>query len=245
MTKEPQNLPTTLSLHSSLNTAVSKLPDFTVLQSQLAMATPSSTSSSDYTVTNTVAQSCPATGTAWAAASALPPIANADLCSCMMESLSCVAVTGLSGNETATLFSTVCGLDDTACTGINANATTGVYGAYSMCSSYQQLSFAFNRYYTNQNKASTACDFNSNAKTQTGSTSTTCSSLLSQAGSVGTGTVTTAPTGTGSSTGSSSTSTSTKSAAGAVILPRLDMGLVQLGAYLLVAGMAGTGMILL
>jgi hypothetical protein len=224
---------------------VSKLPDFTVLQSQLAMATPSSTSSSDYTVTNTVAQSCPATGTAWAAASALPPIANADLCSCMMESLSCVAVTGLSGNETATLFSTVCGLDDTACTGINANATTGVYGAYSMCSSYQQLSFAFNRYYTNQNKASTACDFNSNAKTQTGSTSTTCSSLLSQAGSVGTGTVTTAPTGTGSSTGSSSTSTSTKSAAGAVILPRLDMGLVQLGAYLLVAGMAGTGMILL
>jgi len=229
--------------------SVSKLPDFTALSKQLASATPTGTASADYTAANTVAQACPATGTAWAASSNLPPIANADVCSCMVSSLSCIANTGISGNESATLFSTVCGLDNSACDGITANATTGVYGAYSMCDAYSQLSFAFNQYYTSQNKASTACDFNGNAKTQTGSTSSSCKSLLNQAGTAGTGTVTTAPTGTGSSSdtssGSSSSSTTTKSAAGAVIIPRFDMGLLQLSAYIVVAGMAGAGMIVL
>ena len=227
------------------NTA-SKLPDFTALSKQLALATPSSTSSAAYTVTNTQAQACPATGAGWAASSNLPPIANAELCSCMVTSLSCVANSGLSGNETATLFSTVCGLDNSACNGISANGTTGVYGAYSMCSASEQLSFAFDQYYQNQKKASTACDFNGNAKTQSGSKSSTCSALLNQAGTAGTGTVTTAPTGTGSSSSSSGSSTSTKkSAAGAVVIPRFDMGLLQLGVYVLVAGMAGAGMIVL
>jgi hypothetical protein len=222
---------------------VTKLADFTALSKQLALATPSSTNSANYVVTNTAAQACPATGADWAAASALPPIANADVCTCMVTSLSCVAETGLSDNTTASLFSTVCGLDKTACAGINTNGTTGVYGAYSMCNSYQKLSFSLDQYYKNQNKASTACNFNGQAKTQSGSTSSSCSSLLNQAGSAGTGTVTTAPTGTGASS-SSGTSTK-KSAAGAVIIPRLDMGLLQLSIYLFVAGIAGGGMILL
>jgi hypothetical protein len=166
----------------------------------------------------------------------------------MVSSLSCVANSGLSGNQTATLFSTVCGLDNSACNGITANATTGVYGAYSMCSASQQLSFAFNQYYTNQKSASTACDFGGNAKIQSGSTSSSCKSMLSQAGSAGTGTVTSVPTGTGSSSdtsASSSASSTKKSAAGSVVIPRFDTGLLHLGAYVLVAGMAGAGMILL
>jgi hypothetical protein len=218
------------------------LADFTALSKQLALATPSSTASADYVVTNTVAQACPATGADWAAASNLPPIASADVCTCMVASLSCVAATGLSDNTTASLFSTVCGLDSSACDGINTDGTSGVYGAYSMCNSYQKLSFSFDQYYKNQNKASTACDFGGQAKTQSESTSSSCSSLLNQAGSAGTGTVTTVPTGTGAS--SSGTSTK-KSAAGVVIIPRFDIGLLQLGAYLFVAGIAGAGMILL
>lgn len=198
-----------------------------------------------------MAQACPATGASWAAASALPPIANADVCSCMMSSLSCAANTGLSGNQTATLFSTVCGLDKNACAGITANGTTGVYGAYSMCSAYQQLSFAFDQYYKTQNKAATACSFGGNAKIKTGSTSSSCSGLLSEAGTAGTGTVTNVPTavatgGTSGTSGSASSSTTTsKSASGAVVIPRFDMGLMQLGAYVLAAGMAGVGMIVL
>jgi hypothetical protein len=221
---------------------VSKLPDFTALSKQLALATPSSTASADYVVTNTVAQACPATGADWAAASSLPPIANADVCTCMVSSLSCVAATGLSDNATATLFSTVCGLDSSACKGINTSGNTGVYGAYSMCNSYQKLSFSMDQYYKNQGKASTACDFGGQAKVQTGSTSSSCSGLLNQAGSAGTGTVTTVPTGTGAA---SSGTASKKSAAGAVNIPRFDTGFLHLGAYLLPAGIAGAGMILL
>jgi hypothetical protein len=172
-------------------------------------------------------------------------MANSELCSCMMSSLSCQANTGLSGNETATLFDYVCGLDSAACSGISKNATTGVYGAYSMCSAYQQLSFAFDQYYKSQSKASTACDFSGNAKTHTSSTSSSCSSLLSQAGTAGTGTVTTAPTGTGSSSGSSSSSSTSKSSSSAVIVPRFDMGLIHLSAYLIAAGAAGAAMVLL
>ncbi|TGO55122.1 hypothetical protein BCON_0096g00150 [Botryotinia convoluta] len=233
-------------LVSVSGSSVSKLADFTALSKQLASVTPSFTNSASYTVTNTVAQACPATGTAWAASSDLPPIANAELCECMVKSLSCVANSGISGNSSADLFDYVCGLDSAACDGISKNATTGVYGAYSMCTSAQQLSFVFDQYYQNQGKIATACDFSGNAKTQTGAKSSTCSSLISQAGTAGTGTVTSAPTGTGSSSSSSGTSTSTKkSAAGATIVPRFDLGLLQLGAYLVVAGMAGAGMIML
>lgn len=231
---------------------VSKLPDFTALSSQLAKATPSLTSASAYTVTNTEVRACPATGTAWAAASALPPIANSDLCSCMVDSLSCVANSGLSGNDTATLFSTVCGYNGgSPCDGITANATTGVYGAYSMCTSEQQLSFAFNQYFLAENSASTACDFGGNAKTQSGSSSTNCKALLNQAGASGTGTVTSVPTaasasGSSASGTSSSTATSTKKgAAGALVVPRFDLGMLQMGAYVVIAMGAGMGMVLL
>jgi len=236
---------TNIGLVSVDGTSVSKLPDFTSLSSQLAKATPASTSSADYTVTNTVAQACPATGTAWSAAEALPPIANSETCSCMIDSLSCKANSGLSGEVIASLFSTVCGLDSSACDGVTGNATTGIYGAYSMCSPAQQLSFAMNQYYVAQGKLATACDFAGNATTQTSSTSSSCKGVLSEAGTAGTGTVTTVPTGTGSTSSSSSSSTTTKSAAGNVVVPRLDVGLLQLGAYILVAGMAGMGVVLL
>ncbi len=234
-----------LGLVSVAHGKASKLPDFTALKSQLAKATPSFTSSAAYQVTNTVAQACPPTGADWGASSNLPPIANAELCECMVSSLSCVADSTLSGNDTATLFSTVCGLDKSACAGITANATTGTYGAYSMCNGIQKLSFAMDQYYQHQKKASTACNFGGGAKVQSGSSSNSCKSLVSQAGTAGTGTVTSAPTGTGSSSSSSGSSSASKSASGAVVVPRFDMGLLQLSLYVLVAGLTGAGMIML
>jgi len=228
---------------------VSKLPDFSVLKTQLAKATPTSTVESAYVVSNTVAQACPTVGTAWSASSNLPPIANPEACSCMVSSLSCIATTGLSGNDTAELFSQVCGYNDgDACKGIIANATTGVYGAYSMCDAYSQLSFAFDQYYQSQSKASTACDFGGKATTQDLTLSNTCKALVSQAGTAGTGSVTSVPTGAGSSSGSGSSASPSKSsgaASGGLTVPRFDTGLLQLGVYLVAAGMAGAGMILL
>jgi hypothetical protein len=234
------------------NGQASKLPDYTALSSQLAQATPSSTSLSAYSPANTAAQACPTVDANWGASTNLPPIANPDTCTCMIGSLACVAKTGLSGNRTADIFNYICGADKSACVGINANATTGSYGAYSMCNAYQKLSFAMNAYYNNNKKAASACDFNGDAKVVSASPASSCSSVLSAAGSAGTGTVTALPTGAGSGsgsgtgTGSSSAQSSSKSgAAGATTVPRFDMGLLQLGVYVVTAAMVGAGMIIL
>ncbi|KAI1003789.1 1,3-beta-glucanosyltransferase [Podosphaera aphanis] len=223
------------------NGQASKLPDFTALAKQLATVAPKNTPASEYTVTNTVAQACPATGTAWAASSNLPPIANEDLCSCMMSSLTCVAGEKLSPDDTSTLFSSVCGLDSSSCNGITANASTGKYGAYSMCTANQKLSFAMDQYYKSQKKAATACSFGGKASIKTTSVSDYCQKLLGQAGPGGTGVVTAKPTGT-----SSPTSVATpKSAATAIFIPAMDIDLLKIGAYIFSTAIVGACMILL
>jgi hypothetical protein len=166
----------------------------------------------------------------------------------MVKSLTCVPKAGLSGNETADLFSTVCGLDKNACAGINANATLGVYGAYSMCDPYSKLAFAFDQYYQIQSKASTACDFGGNAGIQSGSVASECKALISQAGTAGTGTVTTVPTGTAIAGGGGSAASPSKSTGAAVhgtTVPAFNTGMLLMGAYVVVTGLAGAGMILL
>lgn len=230
--------------------SASTLSDFNNLSKQLATVSPSSTNSASYSVTNTALQTCPTVDTTWEASSDLPPIANADLCDCMVASLTCVAKSTISSNETSSLFSYICGdLDSDACAGIEKNATTGVYGSYSMCDSAQQLSFIMNQYYLNQDKDSSACDFNSQATTQSASTASACKTLLSQAGTAGTGTVTATPTGavtTATGTAASGSSTATKTgAAGAVTIGRVDTGALSLGVYVVVAMIAGAGMIVL
>lgn len=220
----------------------SKLPDFTALSSQLAQVSPSGVNSASYTPTNTQPQACPTTGSGWHAATALPPTPNADLCSCMVKSLSCVAKPNSNDTKVAALFDTVCGLSRSACNGIAHDANNGTYGAYGMCNATEQLSWAFNAYYQQQQSNPSACDFNGAATTQSAaSPSGSCQSLISQAGSAGTGTVTSAPTG----TGGSSPSSSKKGSAGAVTVPSFDFGMLQLGVYVAAAALTGAGMIIL
>jgi hypothetical protein len=226
---------------------VDKLADYTALQKQLLAVKPSSTASSAYTVTNTEARSCPTVGSEWSASSKLPPIANPTLCECMVESLDCSAKSGISGNETANLFDYICGQDNAACTGIESNGTTGIYGAYSMCTPAQKLAFVMNKFYIDNNKASTACDFSGNANLNSSpSPASSCSALLDAAGTAGTGTVTAVPTGAGStSSGAGASATSSKAAAGSLTVPRFDLGLFSLGIYVSIAAMTGAGMVLL
>lgn len=230
-------------LVSIKNGEASKLPDFSALAKQLATVSPKNTPISQYVVTNTAPQACPATGTAWAASSNLPPIANKDLCSCMMSSLTCTANDKLSPDDISTLFSSVCGLDSTSCNGISANATTGKYGAYSMCTANQQLSFAMDQYYKSQKKAASACSFGGKASIKSSSVSDSCQKLLSQAGPAGSGTVTTLPTGTGSSAGPGSPKD--ESASTVIFIPRLKLEYFQIGAYFISVALIGAGMILL
>ncbi|KAI9680750.1 MAG: 1,3-beta-glucanosyltransferase gas1 [Caeruleum heppii] len=238
------------------DSSASLLPDYTALSTQLASVTPSSATADDYTPTNTQARECPPTGNFWNASSDLPPTPNEELCSCALRSMTCVARAGISGESISELFSTVCGLDNSACDGIAADGSTGTYGALSMCDPTVQLSWAFNSYYFHQDSSNRqdACDFDGNAQTQNPTTPEgNCRSLLQQVGDAGTGTVTSMPTatgggsrGSGAGAGTGSTSTSTKTgAASAVLIPEFSTGLLGMGAYLIVSALVGAGMILL
>lgn len=224
--------------------SVSKLPDFTALSSQIAKITPSGINSASYTPTNTVPQSCPAVGSTWAAkATPLPPAVNAELCSCMMSSLSCVVSPSVNETSYTDLFNLVCGMPGSPCAGIQHNATTGTYGAYGMCNGTEQLGFALNQYAKSQTNNAQACNFGGSATTRAAvaTPSGSCKALMAEAGTAGTGTVTSQPTG--AAVGSSTASHS--GAAGAVTVPSLNIGMLQLGVYVFGAVVTGAGMILL
>lgn len=194
-----------------------------------------------YKPTNTAASQCP-NSSAWKASSDhLPPTPNKALCSCMVKSLSCIAKSSITDKQIGQLFGEVCGADKTACKGIDTDATLGVYGAYSMCSPIEKLSFAFNQYYQHQSAkghGDTACDFDGAATTQKSEKpSGDCASLVNQAGTDGTGSVTSSP--------QSGSSTSSGAAANTIPAPAINFGIVKLGAYLFCAVLAGAGMILI
>ncbi|GES61050.1 protein EPD1 precursor [Aspergillus terreus] len=221
--------------------------DYSYLSKQLAKATPTGVKKSEYKPTNSALASCPKVNNNWMATSSpLPPSPNQDLCTCMEKSLSCKLKGNVSGKKLDELFGTVCGYD--VCDGISANATSGEYGAYSVCSPEQKLSFAMDLYYQQQSKkgnAQDACDFDGAASKQSSSNSEgQCSSLLKQAGASGTGTVQASPTAADGSVASASASGS-EGAAPMVAPGSVNVGYVQLGAYVVTAVAAGASMILL
>ena len=219
--------------------------DFAAYSTQIAKATPSGVQSASYTPTNSP-QACPTIGSTWDAVEKLPPSPNEQICSCMVQNLTCRAASDLSDNTFKTQFAFVCDPNNgDNCRGIRANASTGVYGAYSMCNSTARLSWAFNAYYLNQttnNPDNTnPCNFKGAATTQQPSSPSSCRAAVSQAGPAGTGVITSVPSGTGS--GSSSTS-SKKSSAASLVVPDFSFGMLQLTVYLMAAALAGAGMVL-
>lgn len=203
-----------------------------------------------YTNANTAARACPtADGSSWKASTVLPPTPNEALCACMTQSLSCAAKGTPSDSIIATLFNVTCGTPGVNCDGIKGDGAKGVYGAYSMCSPVEQLSWSMNAYFLEQqanNAANTdACNFAGNATTQSATApSGTCSSLLGEAGGIsGTGTVTSVPTG-GQAAGGAGSSSST-AAASSLTVPAFDVGLLKLGVYVGAAMLAGAGIVLM
>jgi len=234
-------------LVSVSGSTVSKLPDYSYLSKEMSSVTATGVSNSAYHPSNTAAQACPTVGSNWAANEKLPPSPNQQLCSCMVSSLTCVVKSSVSTSQLAQLFGQVCGYG--SCGGITANATTGVYGAYSMCAGQDQLSFAMDQYYqaqVQQGNGASACDFGGSASTQSSSSPTgSCSVLLQQAGSQGTGSVSANPTATGSSSGGSSSSSSSAAARPMAAPSSVQFGMWQVGAYIFTAAVAGVGMIIL
>ncbi|EKV11540.1 Epd1 [Penicillium digitatum] len=232
------------------STSVRTMSDFSYYSNEIASANPTGVNKASYTPTNTALRSCPTVGPNWEAESSpLPPIADIDLCDCMYDASACAVADSLDSTKYAKLFGTVCG--NTDCSGLAANATTGEYGAYSMCSTKQQLTFALNKYYIEQNRAAGACDFDGSASIKAVTSATgTCSTQMMEAGIAGTATITTQNTGTGrsrsaSSTGSS-TGSSTKTSSGAIsVHSSSSFGSFQVVASIATALLAGVGMIAL
>ncbi|KAJ6047346.1 hypothetical protein N7460_003493 [Penicillium canescens] len=211
------------------STSVSTMADFKSYSKHIATADPTELS---YSWLRLVGQGIPS-----------PPSADVDLCECMYDAAGCVVADSLATSKYSKLFSTVCGYTD--CGGVDRNATTGVYGAYSMCNPKQQLAFALNKYYVEQDRSASACSFAGSATTKATTSATgTCSAQMKEAGTAGTGTVTTEATATADS--SSSSGTSTSSSGGAMsIHSSVTFGSFQIGAYLATALLAGVGMIAL
>jgi hypothetical protein len=172
----------------------------------------------------------------------------------MFNSLTCAPKSDISAEEVGELFGTVCGLGDGAqCDGIAANATTGDYGAYSMCNATEKLGWVMDAYYQAQdstNQAS-ACDFGGNAATVAAvSPSGACSSLMSEAGAAGTGVVSSKPTATGAGaaanggSGESGSASGSKGAA-AAFGPGYSSGNWQAVSLLVLGLLSGFGMVLL
>ncbi|KAL1970919.1 hypothetical protein VTN77DRAFT_2753 [Rasamsonia byssochlamydoides] len=223
--------------------AVSTLAGYSSLSKEIASATPTGVNSASYTPTNTALQACPTVDANWQASPKLPPTPNQELCNCMVNSLTCVLKDSVDSSEYGKLFGQVCGYG--VCAGITANATTGTYGAYSMCEASQQLSFVMNEYYQQQvakGNGDSACDFGGAASTKAAVSPTgTCATLINEAGAQGTGSVTSSPTGGAAATGS----TSSGAAFHVAVPASVSVGSWQLGAYIMTAVLSGMGMILL
>lgn len=239
--------------------------DFDNLSSQLAKVSATGVQMSAYNPTNSPA-SCPSVGETWAAkATPLPPMPNEQLCNCMYNTLSCVVKGNTDSDNYGELFGQICGYNDGAyCAGILNNATTGNYGAYSMCNSTEQLGFVMNQYYQAQsgsNQAS-ACNFGGAGSTKaTQAAGPTCSSLLREAGAAGTNTVTSQPSGTGgagsgssgsgsgsdsdSDSGSSNSDSSSGSAGIMNAVPSSELSILPAVFMVILAAVSGMGMILL
>lgn len=162
---------------------ITKLQDFTNLKKQISKVNPKGVTMSNYSPTNTSPRDCPPENEFWEASTNLPPTPNESLCQCMVKSLDCVAKSTVPETAMGDLFNFVCGQSNADCSAITTNGTTGVYGAFSMCSSSERLSYVFNTYYHANKKNPQACDFNGNATTQTAATNTDCKSALQSASS--------------------------------------------------------------
>jgi hypothetical protein len=226
-------------------TSASTLADYNAFSTQIHAVSPTGVNSASYTPTNTLGQACPTLGVNWSAvATPLPPPPSDAACSCMLDTLACVATSATLSNETAIgpLFGEVCGLSPAACAGVARNASTGTYGAYSMCNSTAQLNFVLNQYYLGQKSVASACNFGGMAQiVKPVGAASTCSSVFAAASSAASNTA--AASGS-TATGAAST-TSKKSDASGLTYSATFCGKYVMGAFTILAVVSGAGMVLL
>lgn len=186
--------------------SVSTLDDFGYLSSALATISPSIRQSSDASASTTT-PSCPSTGSYWAANTNLPPTPDRGVCECLSPAAGCVVSDDVDEGDYGDLFSSLCGSGQISCDAINANGTTGEYGAFEFCDSKDKLNYLLNLYYQKVGASSSNCDWDGSASVNTAtSTADACKAVFSQVGSGGSGSVTASVSATGSATAGSDAS---------------------------------------
>jgi hypothetical protein len=225
-----------------------KQKDFNQLKKKATAAQPEGVDKDDYKPSGKPA-SCPTQSKTWKVNSALPPSPDKELCDCMVKSRTCVPADDLKTKDFNDMFGYICGEDKKICTAINANATAGIYGAYSMCDNEAKLAYILDAYYKSQNNNADACDFKGKATTQKAQNQDSCKSKLDAASKINDEVATaTAAAGGASSTGDAQNSEEDDESFGlqAASIGRLfSMGDYAVGAYMAVAGVVGAGMVLL
>ncbi|CCD26824.1 1,3-beta-glucanosyltransferase GAS1 NDAI_0I02560 [Naumovozyma dairenensis CBS 421] len=162
---------------------VKTLDDFNNYSKEIHSISPTSANTASYTASST-SLACPTNFAKWNVATNLPPTPDKNLCSCMDASLGCVVADDVDEEDYQDLFDYVCG--EISCDGISKNGTSGEYGAYSFCSSKEQLDFVLNLYYEANGGSKSDCDFSGSATLQSATTQAGCATALSQIGSAGT-----------------------------------------------------------
>ncbi|KAK1984387.1 glycolipid anchored surface protein [Colletotrichum cereale] len=203
------------------------------LASRVLAANPTAIQMDSYEPSNSPAE-CPSTASNWEVhGDTLPPTPDKDLCECMVKSLSCVPKSDLKAKAIGDIFGFVCGASADFCEGINTEPSTGVYGAFSMCSDEQKLAYVMNDYYKAQKSARAACDYDGQGEVVSPSADDTCKKAL------------TSVTPPGSSTAKPSSSSSGNAAAGSPYQPVFSFGGFAVGAYLIASGCVGAAIMVL
>lgn len=220
--------------------SASTMKNYNALKTVIASVKPSSTAMNAYNPTNSP-QPCPAVNANWNAAQALPPTPNKATCECMAATLSCVVSKGLATKDYGTLFGQICGMPGNPCAGINGNTTTGVFGAYSMCTDAQKLSYVLDTYFQQQGGKADACGWNGSAsRAQPAAAASSCTPLLNSASASNSFAATAtqaAPTGTGAP--------GKNAAMPLPVQTAFTLGEFAVGLYAVVAMVAGAGVMAL
>ncbi|KAH7112570.1 Glucanosyltransferase-domain-containing protein [Dendryphion nanum] len=201
------------------NGIIEPVPGFEALSSAMATANPTPSNSAEYNPLVTFA-SCPtsAPNSKWKTGSKLPPKPHPRLCSCMMESLKCVAkesaMRSVGHSQYQTMVSSLCTnpLSDD-CIGIQRDGGLGEYGAFSVCNMTESWSWLANRHTLRSGDQS--CNLNNTVSLRPAppAPGPECSFLLQQAGLNGEKAVTATFTGS-SATGSPSNASGGSSGSG-------------------------------
>ncbi|KAL8376878.1 hypothetical protein RB595_007825 [Gaeumannomyces hyphopodioides] len=157
------------------------MKNYDALKKAVTAAKPKTIEMSSYTPSNKAAE-CPATHDKWRANANLPPTPDKSVCDCMVKAATCAPSSSVSSKQYGEIFGYICAQSGNPCGGINGNATTGIYGPYSMCDDKAKLTHVLDTYYKSQKNSAGACDFKGKAEiVSSPSTPSSCTAALSSA----------------------------------------------------------------